>query len=71
MEKCNRNDPCHCGSGKKFKKCCESGTLRSKVQVSLGESSIQNVTRSFFKSVSALKKEGSEIEGSLGGNQKN
>lgn len=19
---CNRNDPCHCGSGKKFKKCC-------------------------------------------------
>ena len=19
-----RNDPCHCGSGKKFKKCCRS-----------------------------------------------
>lgn len=19
-----RNDPCHCGSGKKFKKCCEN-----------------------------------------------
>jgi uncharacterized protein YecA (UPF0149 family) len=21
--KTGRNDPCHCGSGKKFKKCCE------------------------------------------------
>ena len=21
-EKIGRNDPCHCGSGKKFKKCC-------------------------------------------------
>jgi hypothetical protein len=24
MKKVGRNDPCHCGSGKKFKKCCES-----------------------------------------------
>jgi hypothetical protein len=24
MEKIGRNDPCPCGSGKKFKKCCES-----------------------------------------------
>jgi hypothetical protein len=24
MKKLGRNDPCHCGSGKKFKKCCES-----------------------------------------------
>lgn len=23
MEKIGRNDLCHCGSGKKFKKCCE------------------------------------------------
>ena len=22
MSKIGRNDPCHCGSGKKFKKCC-------------------------------------------------
>jgi len=21
-----RNDPCHCGSGKKFKKCCQNGS---------------------------------------------
>ena len=24
MEKTGRNDPCPCGSGKKFKKCCEA-----------------------------------------------
>jgi len=24
MQKPGRNDPCPCGSGKKFKKCCES-----------------------------------------------
>lgn len=24
MNKTGRNDPCPCGSGKKFKKCCES-----------------------------------------------
>lgn len=24
MKKTGRNDPCPCGSGKKFKKCCEA-----------------------------------------------
>lgn len=24
MKKTGRNDPCPCGSGKKFKKCCET-----------------------------------------------
>jgi hypothetical protein len=24
MEKVGRNDPCPCGSGQKFKKCCEA-----------------------------------------------
>lgn len=26
MHKVGRNDPCPCGSGKKFKKCCEAKT---------------------------------------------
>lgn len=26
MAKIGRNDVCHCGSGRKFKKCCESKT---------------------------------------------
>ena len=25
-EKIGRNDPCPCGSGKKYKKCCGAGT---------------------------------------------
>lgn len=33
MKKVERNDPCPCGSGKKFKKCCESKGLRAKFQV--------------------------------------
>ncbi len=27
MKKVGRNDPCPCGSGKKFKKCCEAKML--------------------------------------------
>lgn len=27
MKKVGRNDPCPCGSGKKFKKCCENKML--------------------------------------------
>ena len=30
MEKTGRNDPCPCGSGKKFKKCCEALTPRKR-----------------------------------------
>jgi hypothetical protein len=30
MEKVGRNDPCPCGSGKKFKKCCESKAAAQK-----------------------------------------
>jgi hypothetical protein len=31
MEKVGRNDPCPCGSGKKFKKCCELKTARRSI----------------------------------------
>ncbi len=30
MKKPGRNDPCVCGSGKKFKKCCENKMLGKK-----------------------------------------
>lgn len=32
----NRNDPCHCGSGKKYKNCCqgkENNSLSSKLGI--------------------------------------
>ena len=28
-----RNDPCHCGSGKKYKKCCEDKDAAAKHQI--------------------------------------
>ena len=31
MEKTGRNDPCPCGSGKKFKKCCESKAVKKSI----------------------------------------
>jgi predicted O-linked N-acetylglucosamine transferase (SPINDLY family) len=35
MEKAGRNDPCPCGSGKKYKQCCMQGTVTPPVQASL------------------------------------
>lgn len=37
MEKINRNDPCPCGSGKKYKKCCGEGEAISITQIIEGE----------------------------------
>ncbi len=31
MDKVGRNDPCPCGSGKKFKKCCEPKIPKKKL----------------------------------------
>ena len=31
MHKVGRNDPCPCGSGKKFKKCCEMKEKHKKI----------------------------------------
>ena len=33
MKKTSRNDPCPCGSGKKFKKCCEHLMLGGRFKV--------------------------------------
>jgi hypothetical protein len=48
MEKIGRNDPCSCGSGKKFKKCCESKTQKK----TLGSAQVlsgANKMSSFFQ----------------------
>ena len=34
MKKVGRNDPCPCGSGKKFKKCCERKMIGKKFMAS-------------------------------------
>ena len=33
MAKLGRNDPCHCGSGKKYKKCCQPKELAAEREV--------------------------------------
>lgn len=30
MPDIGRNDPCHCGSGKKYKKCCQDKDVKNK-----------------------------------------
>jgi hypothetical protein len=35
MKKAGRNNPCPCGSGKKFKKCCESQLSRKEMKAHL------------------------------------
>ena len=55
--KVGRNDPCSCGSGKKFKKCCENPNLSKKINATLVShesalvdvSTTTKVTVNFFK----------------------
>ncbi len=44
-QKAGRNDPCPCGSGLKFKKCCalKTGMKKYKAEVLTGGSKIQSL----------------------------
>jgi hypothetical protein len=42
MHKVGRNDSCPCGSGKKFKKCCEEKIARKKFDATVISSGTQN-----------------------------
>ena len=62
-KKINRNDPCRCGSGKKYKKCCWSKEVAKEFKASKltgGASSIANAFSNAITSStqidSALKK---------------
>ena len=62
MQKVGRNDPCPCGSGKKFKKCCEMNQKHKKISAQmLSEGASQEtqetskVSSLFFKKASAPK----------------
>ena len=45
-QKVGRNDPCSCGSGKKYKKCCEAKHKHKKFEAKVLSSS--SVTGAFF-----------------------
>jgi hypothetical protein len=59
MTKAGRNDPCPCGSGKKFKRCCEAGSATKKIEAKVLSASsgspttegASKISRSFFQNV--------------------
>ena len=64
MHKAGRNDPCPCGSGKKFKKCCENKETHKKFHAevltpaapqSVETKETSKVSSLFFKRTSAPK----------------
>ena len=61
MSKVGRNDPCPCGSGKKFKKCCEMKEKHKKIQAQVLAHQSQEtqdtskVSSLFFKRASTPK----------------
>lgn len=67
MEKVGRNDPCPCGSGKKFKKCCEEKVKHKKFEAQVihsGQSGQQKIadadkaaklSTGFFQRIAAPK----------------
>lgn len=52
MTKTGRNDPCPCGSGKKFKKCCEKSMIKGKFLASKMQNSSSKMASFFTQNVS-------------------
>ena len=66
MQKVGRNDPCPCGSGKKFKKCCEEKVARKKFDAQIlssggQENKAQKISSSFFQRLAPPTKPPEEI----------
>jgi hypothetical protein len=65
VNKINRNDPCHCGSGKKYKKCCYGADQDKRRPVNLKKKKIQfianslagSITDTFKRKVTVVKSE--------------
>lgn len=62
MEKRSRNDPCSCGSGKKFKKCCEGQKKARTFHVISSEAKVQGISSMLFKKASTEEKKSQEVE---------
>lgn len=62
MEKASRNDPCPCGSGKKFKKCCESQKKVRTFQVLSSETKVGSISSSLFGKIGSSIKKNEETE---------
>ena len=49
MSKIGRNDPCHCGSGKKYKQCCMKKDKQKEKDVRDAKEAVRFVTRDLLK----------------------
>lgn len=56
MDKVGRNDPCPCGSGKKFKKCCGAQAQKKELKATV-------LPSSSFKIPSAIQSTGASLAG--------
>jgi hypothetical protein len=54
-QKVGRNDPCPCGSGKKYKKCCEEKVLKKKFKAEVIQPQASTLSSLFKKSVVPIK----------------
>jgi len=56
MKKTGRNDPCICGSGKKFKKCCERKLIGKKFRATKIETkqNLSNLASFFQKKITQI-----------------
>ncbi len=54
MEKIGRNDPCSCGSGKKFKKCCEAKAQKRSIGSAQVLSGVNKMSSFFQRHVTPL-----------------
>lgn len=55
MQKVSRNDPCPCGSGLKFKKCCENQKKARTFQLISSDAKVKGISSLLFKKPSAEK----------------
>ena len=51
MKKTGRNDPCVCGSGKKFKKCCENKMIGKRFMATKIEAPKTSISSFFQKKI--------------------
>ena len=59
IPKVGRNDPCPCGSGRKFKRCCGGGDAEKSLRILTGQASAADV----INTLGVKRADHAEIEG--------
>ncbi len=61
-KKIGRNDPCPCGSGKKYKQCCQKKDLAQRVPKDMKSRSIKTLGSGITKMMSVLSDAQKQIQ---------